>query len=95
MTIQQDEIEKIAELARIHIDQTQIEDVTNRITEILALVDQLQAADTTDVEPMANPLDATQRLRSDKVTESNRREQFQSIAPAVEEGLYLVPKVID
>jgi aspartyl-tRNA(Asn)/glutamyl-tRNA(Gln) amidotransferase subunit C len=95
MAIEQDEIEKIAELARIRIGDEQIGDVTRRITEILSMVDELQAADTAGVEPMANPLDATQRLRSDEVTESNRRDAFQAIAPAVEQGLYLVPKVID
>jgi len=95
MSIEQNEIEKIAELARIRIAGEQLGQVTQRITEILAMVDQLQAADTSNVEPMANPLDATQRLRPDEVTESNRREAFQAIAPAVENGLYLVPKVID
>ena len=95
MAIEQDEIEKIAELARIRIAREQIADVTRRITEILGMVDQLQAADTTGVEPMANPLDAEQVLRPDAVTESDRREAFQAIAPAVEDGLYLVPKVID
>ncbi len=65
------------------------------MTAILDMVDQLQAADTADVEPMANPLDATQRLREDTVTEGNRREDFQAIAPAVEDGLYLVPRVIE
>ena len=95
MAIEQDEIEKIAELARIRIADDQIGQVTQRITEILGMVDQLQAVDTSDVEPMANPLDATQRLRADAVTEVNRREAFQAIAPAVENGLYLVPKVID
>ena len=95
MAIEQDDIEKIAELARIRIDQGQIGQVTQRITEILRMVDQLQAVDTSEVQPMANPLDATQILRPDEVTESNRREAFQAIAPAVEDGLYLVPKVID
>ena len=95
MAIEQDEIEKIAELARIRIADEQIGEVTQRITEILGMVDQLQAADTSDIEPMANPLDATQRLRADEVTEINRREAFQAIAPAVEDGLYLVPKVIE
>ena len=95
MSIEQDEIEKIAELARIRISDEQIGQVTRRITEILQMVDQLQAVDTRDIEPMANPLDATQRLRADEVTESDRREAFQAIAPAVENGLYLVPKVID
>jgi aspartyl-tRNA(Asn)/glutamyl-tRNA(Gln) amidotransferase subunit C len=95
MTIEQDEIEKIAELARIRIADTEIGQVTARITEILHMVDQLQAVDTHDVEPMANPLDAIQHLRPDKVTQSNRRDAFQAIAPAVENGLYLVPKVIE
>ncbi|MFT4613238.1 MAG: aspartyl-tRNA(Asn)/glutamyl-tRNA(Gln) amidotransferase subunit C [Bacteroidia bacterium] len=95
MTIKQDEIEKIAELARIRIGADQIGDVTQRIDEILQMVDQLQAVDTSNVEPMANPLDATQRLRTDEVTEENRREAFQAIAPSVEDGLYLVPRVID
>jgi aspartyl-tRNA(Asn)/glutamyl-tRNA(Gln) amidotransferase subunit C len=95
MAIAQDDIEKIAELARIRIADDQISEVTARITEILGMVDQLQTIDTSDVEPMANPLDATQRLRADVVTESNQRDAFQAIAPAVENGLYLVPKVID
>lgn len=95
MAIEQDEIEKIAALARIRIEPGQIGQVTGRITEILHMVDQLQAVDTSEVEPMANPLDATQRLRPDTVTESNRRDAFQAIAPAVENGLYLVPKVIE
>ncbi|AQA19819.1 asparaginyl/glutamyl-tRNA amidotransferase subunit C [Halioglobus japonicus] len=95
MAIEQDEIEKIAELARIRIGADQIGEVTQRITEILGMVDQLQAADTAGVEPMANPLDATARLRADEVTELNRRDAFQAIAPATEDGLYLVPKVIE
>ncbi|NND68671.1 MAG: Asp-tRNA(Asn)/Glu-tRNA(Gln) amidotransferase subunit GatC [Halioglobus sp.] len=95
MTIEQDEIEKIAALARIRIDAGQIGEVTQRIDAILRMVDQLQSADTEGVEPMANPLDATQALRPDVVTEDNRRDEFQAIAPAVENGLYLVPKVID
>jgi aspartyl-tRNA(Asn)/glutamyl-tRNA(Gln) amidotransferase subunit C len=95
MAIEQGEIEKIAELSRIRISDEEIGQVTQRITEILQMVDQLQAVDTHNVEPMANPLDATQRLRPDKVTQSNRRDAFQAIAPAVENGLYLVPKVIE
>lgn len=95
MSIGQDEIEKIAQLARIRIADEEIGQVTQRITEILRMVDQLQAADTHGVEPMANPLDAIQRLRPDEVTEGNRRDAFQSIAPAVENGLYLVPRVIE
>ena len=82
MAIEQDEIEKIAELARIRIAPDQIGQVTQRITEILHMVDQLQAVDTSNVEPMANPLDATQRLRPDAVTESNQRDAFQAIQTA-------------
>lgn len=95
MAIEQDEIGNIAELARIRIAPGQMGEVTQRITEILHMVDQLQAVDTRDVEPLSNPLDATQRLRADEVTEYNRRDAFQAIAPAVENGLYLVPKVIE
>ena len=95
MTIKQDEIEKIAELARIRIAEDQIGELTQRITEILGMVDQLQAVDTSAVTPMANPLDATARLRADVITETNQRDAFQAIAPAVENGLYLVPRVID
>jgi aspartyl-tRNA(Asn)/glutamyl-tRNA(Gln) amidotransferase subunit C len=95
MAIEQDEIEKIAALARIRIGDDQIGQVTRRISEILHMVDQLQAVDTSEVEPLANPLDATQRLRPDEVTEGDRRDAFQAIAPAVENGLYLVPKVIE
>lgn len=95
MSIGQDDIEKIAQLARIRIADEEISQVTQRITEILRMVDQLQAADTRGVEPMANPLDAIQRLRPDEITEGNRRDEFQAIAPAVENGLYLVPRVIE
>jgi aspartyl-tRNA(Asn)/glutamyl-tRNA(Gln) amidotransferase subunit C len=95
MAIEQDEIEKIAELARIRIDSEQVGELTQRITEILAMADRLQAIDTSAVAPLSNPLDATQRLRVDEVTESNLRDGFQAIAPAVQDGLYLVPKVID
>ena len=95
MAIEQEEIEKIANLARVRISAQQIGEVTQRITEILSMVDQLRTVDTTGIEPMANPLDATQRLRADEVTEVNQREAFQAIAPAVENGLYLVPIVIE
>lgn len=95
MAIEQDEIEKIAELARIRIADEQIGEVAQRLTKILDMVDQLQAADTAEIEPMSNPLDATQLLRADRVTHTDNREAFQAIAPAVEDGLYLVPKVID
>ncbi|NHO64323.1 Asp-tRNA(Asn)/Glu-tRNA(Gln) amidotransferase subunit GatC [Aestuariicella hydrocarbonica] len=89
------DIAKLAELARIEIAETTVDEVAKSITDVLALVDQLQAADTDGIAPMAHPLDATQRLRADVVTETNRREEFQALAPAAEQGLFLVPKVID
>ncbi len=95
MTIERADIEKLAELSRIGISEENITETTRSIAEVLKLVDQLQAADTEGVEPMAHPLDEVQRLRPDAVTEQDQRERFQAIAPAVEQGLYLVPKVID
>ncbi|WP_438952174.1 Asp-tRNA(Asn)/Glu-tRNA(Gln) amidotransferase subunit GatC [Porticoccus sp.] len=95
MTIERADIEKLAELARIELNEATITETTRSIADVLALVDQLQAADTEGVTPMAHPTDAVQRLRPDVVTETNQREAFQAIAPAVEGGLYLVPKVID
>ena len=95
MTIERSDIEKLAELARIQITEDQITATTERLADVLALVDQLQAANTDGVAPMAHPLDAVQRLRADEVTETDRREAFQAIAPATEKGLYLVPRVIE
>lgn len=95
MSIERADIEKVANLARIAISDTDITETTSRINRILELVDQLQAANTSDVEPMAHPMDAVQRLRPDIIDEPNRREEFQAIAPATENGLYLVPKVIE
>ncbi len=89
------DIQKLANLARLDIDESSLDEVASRISNVLKLVDQLQAADTDNVAPMAHPLDAVQRLRADVVTETNQRERFQTIAPATEDGLYLVPKVID
>lgn len=89
------DIQKLAELARLDIGDDVIDQVASSISDVLALVDQLQAADTRDIEPMAHPLDAVQRLRPDEVTEPDQREAFQAIAPATEAGLYLVPRVIE
>lgn len=95
MTISREDIEKVAVLARIRLDEEQIPALENDLGNILSLVDQLSAADTDNVEPLAHPLDAVQRLRADEVTETNQREAFQAIAPATESGLYLVPRVIE
>lgn len=89
------EIAKLAQLARINIEPEMVNEVTESIGRILDLVDQLQTADTTDVEPMTHPLDLVQRLRADVVTEINQRDELQAVAPAVDKGLFLVPKVLD
>ena len=95
MSIDSKEIEKVAILSRLKFDQKQLNEVTERLTSVLDFIDQLHQADTQDIEPMAHPLDAVQRLRADKVTETNQRDKYQKIAPATENGLYLVPKVIE
>lgn len=95
MTISRKDIEKVAVLARIRLDEEQIPALEKDLGNILSLVDELSAADTDNVEPLAHPLDAVQRLRADEVTETNQREAFQAIAPATESGLYLVPRVIE
>jgi len=95
VTISRADIEKVAVLARIRLDDEQIPALENDLSNILSLVDQLSAANTDNVEPLAHPLDAVQRLRADEVTESNQREAFQAIAPVTESGFYLVPRVIE
>ena len=95
MAFDKTEVEKVAQLARLHISDSEIDEVTGRITDILALIDHMQSVNTDTVVPLAHPLDLTQRLREDDVTESNRRDELQLLAPEVEEGLYLVPKVIE
>ena len=82
-------------LARLSLEDKDIDDVVAKLSSIVDFVDQLQAAPTDDVVPMAHPLDQSQRLRADAVTESNQRDNFQRNAPQVQDGLYLVPKVLD
>lgn len=95
MSIKREDAENIARLAKLQVSDDQLEKITGDLSNILSLVDQLQSADTDNIEPMAHPMDAIQRLRADQVTETNNRDAFQKIAPATEEGLYLVPKVIE
>ena len=95
MSIERHEIEKLATLARIAIDDSTINEVSERLGSVLELVDQLQAADTSGVDPMSHPIQATQRLRDDEVNELNQREALQAAAPDTEDGLFLVPKVIE
>ncbi len=95
MSLTIDEVLKIAALARISVDENEAESYAHDLSGILDFVAQMSAVDTSEVEPMAHPLDLPQRLRPDEVTEENQRERFQAIAPAVEAGLYLVPQVIE
>ena len=95
MSLKQDEITKIANLAKLNISDEQMGEYENRLSSILDLVEQMNNVDTSGVEPMAHPLHMVQRLREDVVTEENQREHFQENAPSVEKGLFVVPKVID
>lgn len=95
MSLTAADVAKIAHLARLQLTAEEEGRVTGRLNDILHLIDQLQAADTAGVEPMAHPMDTTQPLRADVVTEANRRDAYQAIAPAHDAGLYLVPKVIE
>ncbi|MEE2729286.1 MAG: Asp-tRNA(Asn)/Glu-tRNA(Gln) amidotransferase subunit GatC [Pseudomonadota bacterium] len=95
MALDKEDVIKIAHLARLQVADSEIAATTERLSSILGLIEQLEAAPTDGVEPMAHPTDAVQRLREDVVTETNHRNDYQQIAPATEDGLYLVPKVIE
>jgi aspartyl-tRNA(Asn)/glutamyl-tRNA(Gln) amidotransferase subunit C len=99
MSLSNDQILRLARLARIAVREEEADAVKERLNRVLGMIDEMRAADTSGVEPMAHPLEAHlpqgQRLRPDEVTEENRREAYQAVAPAVAEGLYLVPKVLE
>ncbi len=95
MSLGPDDVKNIAHLARLEIDEANIDNYASSLSSILDLVEQMNAVDTTDVTPMAHPMDVAQRLRADEVLEENQREHFQKIAPKTESGLYLVPRVIE
>jgi aspartyl-tRNA(Asn)/glutamyl-tRNA(Gln) amidotransferase subunit C len=95
MSVNRAEIKKIARLAKLSISESEIEQTATTLSDILTLIDRMQAVNTDGTEPLAHPLEAVQRLRADKVTESNQREKFQQNAPLTERGLYLVPRVIE
>ena len=95
MSLSPEQIKQVAHLARLSLPPDKVEHYARQLSNILELVGQLSQASTDQVEPMAHPLDMVQRMRPDVVTEDDRREAFQAIAPAVENGLYLVPKVIE
>jgi aspartyl-tRNA(Asn)/glutamyl-tRNA(Gln) amidotransferase subunit C len=89
------DVKRIAHLARIAVSDEEAESMRGQLTAILALIEEMQAVDTAGIEPMAHAQDLVLRLREDRITEVDRHEAFQQIAPAVERGLYLVPKVIE
>ncbi|HYX63268.1 MAG TPA: Asp-tRNA(Asn)/Glu-tRNA(Gln) amidotransferase subunit GatC [Burkholderiales bacterium] len=99
MSLSPDDVTRLARLARIAVAADESAEVLARLNRVLELVEEMRAVDTAGIEPMAHALDAYlsagQRLRADEVTEPDRRELYQSVAPAAEKGLYLVPKVIE
>lgn len=95
MSINTEEVNRIAWLARLAIESDKTDAYAHDLSGILNFIEQMSAVDTAAVEPMAHPLDQAQRLRPDVVTESDQRQLFQQNAPSVEAGLYLVPKVIE
>jgi aspartyl-tRNA(Asn)/glutamyl-tRNA(Gln) amidotransferase subunit C len=95
MTLKNEDVRNIAQLARLQINDSTVAQLTTDLSNILALAEQMKAVDTTNVTPMAHPMDASQRLRCDEVTEINQRDKFQNIAPDVENGFYRVPKVLE
>lgn len=95
MSLSDDQIRRIARLARIAVRPEELAAVGERLNRVLGLIDEMRAVDTAGIEPMSHALDVVQRLRPDEVTEGDRRQAYQSVAPSVQEGLYLVPKVIE
>lgn len=95
MNLTEADIKRIARLARIAVTQQETQTIRVELSNIFQLIETMQAVDTKGIVPMSHSQDMAQRLREDRVTESNQRELFQSIAPQVDAGLYLVPKVIE
>jgi len=95
VSLTREDVQKLCELARLEITPDEMADVLAKLSDIVDLVSQLKAEDTTDVVPMAHPLDQTQKLRSDQITETDKHQLYQKNAPLVEKDLYLVPKVIE
>ena len=95
MSLSPDDVRRIARLARIALQGAESAAVTERLNGVLAMIEQTRRVDTSGVEPMAHAQDVIQPLREDSVTETDQRERYQAVAPAVEDGLYLVPKVVE
>jgi aspartyl-tRNA(Asn)/glutamyl-tRNA(Gln) amidotransferase subunit C len=95
MSLTLEEVRKIAHLARLNLSESEIELYGPQLSRILEFIEQMNQTDTAQIEALAHPLDISQPLRVDAVSEPNLREKYQQIAPQVEAGLYLVPKVIE
>jgi aspartyl-tRNA(Asn)/glutamyl-tRNA(Gln) amidotransferase subunit C len=95
MSLTPEEVRKIAHLARLNLSENDIALYTPQLSKILDFIEYMNRIDTTNVEPLAHPLDLSQRLRPDTVNEPDLREKYQRIAPEIKAGLYLVPKVIE
>lgn len=95
MSLSIDDVKRIANLARIRVNEDEASTYRGQLNGIFGLIEEMQAVNTAGVEPMSHAQDLAQRLRPDSVTEPNRREAFQAVAPQTENGLYLVPKVIE
>jgi len=95
MSLNNETIKYIATLSRLHVDESDVHDLSEDLSNILKLVEQMNSVDTSNIEPMAHPMELGQRLRDDRVTEQDNHELYQSIAPQTENDLYLVPKVIE
>jgi aspartyl-tRNA(Asn)/glutamyl-tRNA(Gln) amidotransferase subunit C len=95
MSLTLDDVKRIAHLARIEVSESEAETYLAQLSSIFGLVEEMQAVDTRGIEPMAHAQDVVLRLREDAVSEANRRDAYQAVAPQVEAGLYLVPKVIE
>jgi len=95
MALDHEQVETIAHLARLSVDGDAVPEYARDLSSILDFVEAMNRVDTTGVEPLAHPLEMPQRLREDTVTEGNQRDRFQAVAPQVEGGLYLVPRVIE
>ena len=95
MALKLEDVKRVAHLARIAIDEAEAQAVLSQINDVFKLIAEMQAVDTREVAPMSHALDVVQRLREDAITEGDQHALFQSVAPHVEGGLYLVPKVIE
>ena len=95
MSLTSDDVKRVAKLARLGLTEAETTETLMQLNSILGLVDQMQQIDTNGVAPLAHPLELMQTLRADAVTETDQREKFQAIAPEVDAGLYLVPRVVE